>query len=198
MFITLLCKTNIYVYCRRQYHLKNSLPGAWMAQVSALLDRLRPVWVFTFLSPALNGATCAVLIALRVTRALYEAWALLQKLLCLHYSNPVTAAFNYSSNAGSWGAKRDRGRQFGAFQKRKIKNETFDWGPLRVLQVLNHNGLEHIRGWKVERSVVENLPFHKWKPRGSVIIKRVYLSFSASFKTSAQCIWLSNSWNLHK
>lgn len=62
------------------------------------------------LNPTLNGATCGDLIALRVTRALYEAWAFLPKLLCLHYSNPVAAAFNYSTEAGSRGtnAKKDR------------------------------------------------------------------------------------------
>lgn len=63
------------------------------------------------------------MIALRVARAQYEVWDLPQKPLCLHYSNPLTAAFNYSTEAGSWGAKRgsERGRQPGGLPKRKIK-----------------------------------------------------------------------------
>jgi len=64
-----------------------------------------------------------------VTAALLAAWARLQKNCSLNYSNPVTAAFNYNTQAGKRQQETDKRRddEFGDAKERNADIEML-WG----------------------------------------------------------------------
>lgn len=64
-----------------------------------------------------------------VTGALNEAWALLQKLLSMNYSNLITAALNYNTEAESSEKQQETDREgMAVWGRGKTKKYMDSWG----------------------------------------------------------------------